>query len=157
MEKLCFPPLLSPGFHDYDDAGLKELCVDQFATSERRGLLYCNYIQFSSQIRSINAQFKCFSELWVDGSFTTGKPEPDDIDVLVVVDFVALNQLPEQFHGLVSSLLDRQYVKLNFNIDVLILPENHPEIDYSERRSYWRGWFGFDRKENPKGLVRVML
>jgi hypothetical protein len=157
MEKPNFPPLLSPGFHDYDDIGLKNLCVNRFPNSKRRDTLYCNYIQYISAIREINSQVKCFREVWVDGSYTTEKPEPDDIDLLLVFDYEELNSLPSHMHGQVSCMLDRQYVKHNYHLDVLLLPENHPDVDYSERRSYWRGWFGFDRKENPKGLVRIML
>lgn len=157
MEKPCFPPLLPAGFHDLDDSSIKSLLVEAFPKSVRRSMLYCNYIQLLEQLKQINHQVYCFSEVWIDGSFTTEKPEPDDIDILLVLDFNALNSLPETLKPLVSTLLNREYVKLNYNIDVLLLPENHPEMDYQERRSYWRGWFGFDRKENPKGLVRVML
>ncbi|AXH43571.1 hypothetical protein HOV55_gp53 [Erwinia phage vB_EhrS_59] len=119
--------------------------------------MYCNYIQLINDFINVNQQHKCFSEVWIDGSFTTEKPEPDDIDILIVLDYIALNNLPASLKSTVSALLNRDYVKLNFHIDVLLLPENHPKVDYSERRSYWRGWFGFDRQENPKGLVRVML
>lgn len=157
MQKLCFPPLLTAGFHDFDDDGLKRLCVDSLPKSLRRNDLCCKYIQYMKFIRDINLQIKCFSEVWIDGSFSTEKPEPDDIDLLLVLDYQALNQLPSTLHGQVGAMLDRQYVKQNFDIDVLLLAENHPQVNYSERRSYWRGWFGFDRKENPKGLVRIML
>ncbi len=157
MDKPCFPPLLPAGFHDLDDNDIKSKFVEAFPESVRRSMLYCNYIQLLEQFRQINKQCECFSEIWIDGSFTTEKPEPDDIDILLVVDYLALNRLPETLKPLVGSLLNRGFVKINFNIDVLVLPENHPEIDYDERRSYWRGWFGFDRKEKPKGLVRVML
>lgn len=159
MDKPCFPPLLPPGFHDFDDDKIKSLCVEAFPNSVRRSMLYCNYIQLTEHFRAINQQCQCFSEIWVDGSFTTQKPEPDDIDILIVFDYAALNSLPDTLKQVVSPLLDRNYVYTNFKIDVLLLVKNHPNItyDYSERRSYWRGWFGFDRKENPKGLVRVML
>jgi len=108
-------------------------------------------------LREINLQFKCFGEIWVDGSYTTQKPEPDDIDILLVIDYAALMKIPEEQLKTVSPLLNRGFVKANYDIDVLLLPENHPDVDYSERRSYWRGWFGFDRRENPKGLVRFAL
>lgn len=157
MDKVCFPPLLPPGFHDLDDLGLKNLCVNAFPTSVRRSTLYCNFVQLTGLLREINLQFKCFGEIWVDGSYTTHKPEPDDIDILLVIDYRALLQIPEEQLKAVSPLLNRSFVKANYNIDVLLLPENHPEVDYSERRSYWRGWFGFDRRENPKGLVRFAL
>lgn len=75
MQKLCFPPLLTAGFHDFDDDGLKRLCVDSLPKSLRRNDLYCKYIQYMKFIRDINLQIKCFSEVWIDGSFTTEKPE----------------------------------------------------------------------------------
>ncbi|MCU6666123.1 DUF6932 family protein [Silvania hatchlandensis] len=157
MDKPCFPPLLPAGFHDLDNISIKSIFVDAFPESVRRSMLHCNYIQLLGQFELVNQQCRCFSEIWIDGSFTTEKPEPDDIDILVVVDFLALNSLPQTLMPLVNTLLNRDYVKLNFDIDVLLLPENHPDINYIDKRSYWRGWFGFDRKENPKGLVRVML
>lgn len=157
MFKACFPPLLAPGFHDLDDDTIRSLCVDAFPNSVRRGMLHCKYIQIVDQFRIINKQYRCFSEIWIDGSFTTEKPEPDDIDILIVYDFLTFSALPDALMQIVSPLLNREYVKLSFNIDILLLAENHPKIDYSDMRSYWRGWFGFDRKENPKGLVRVIL
>ena len=157
MDKPCFPPLLPPGFHDFDDDKIKSLCVEAFPNSVRRSMLYCNYIQLIEHFRAINQQCRCFTEVWLDGSFNTQKNEVDDVDIIVVIDFLALNNLPDVLKPTVSTLLNRDYVKLNFNIDVLLLAENHPDLDYDERRSYWRGWFGFDRKENPKGLARVML
>lgn len=157
MDKVCFPPLLPAGFHDLNDVGLKDLCVNSFPGSVRRSKLYCNFIQLMILLREFNLQFKCFSEIWVDGSYTTHKPEPDDIDILLVIDYSALLQIPDEQLKAVSPLLNRDFVKTNYNIDLLLLPENHPDVDYSERRSYWRGWFGFDRRETPKGLVRFAL
>ncbi|TKJ94567.1 DUF6932 family protein [Erwinia persicina] len=157
MDKICFPPLLPAGFHDLDDTELEALCVNSFPASARRSRLHCNFIQLVALLREINLQFKCFGEIWVDGSYTTQKPEPYDIDILLVIDYAALMKIPEEQLKTVSPLLNRSFVKANYDIDVLLLPENHPDVDYSERRSYWRGWFGFDRRENPKGLVRFAL
>ncbi|TCW00426.1 DUF6932 family protein [Biostraticola tofi] len=157
MEKLCFPPLFTPGFHDVLDYDLKVLCVDRFPSSTRRGMLYCNYVQLTSQIRSINSQFKCFLELWVDGSFTTEKPEPDDIDLLLVADYHALNTVPPMFQSQLELLVDRDYIKQNYSIDLLLLYKNNPSSNYENDRMYWRGCFGYDRNEHPKGLARVTL
>ncbi|WP_437216652.1 DUF6932 family protein [Pectobacterium sp. LFLA-215] len=159
MEKLSFPPLLTPGFYDFDDAMMKSLCVDNFPESKRRGMLYCNYIQLIEKFRTFTQQFGCFQEIWIDGSYTTSKPEPDDIDILVVCDAAKLDSLPQQFQQQVGMLLNRDFVKQNYNIDVLVLMKNHPNPshDYDVWRSYWRGWFGFDREENPKGIMRIPL
>jgi hypothetical protein len=152
MEKPCFPPLLSSGFHDFDDEMLRTLCVDAFPDSERRGMLYCNYIQLMNDIRSINRQFKCFVEVWVDGSFTTEKPEPDDIDMLLVIDYERLNLVPVMFQPQIESLLDRPFIKHNYKIDLLLLGNGR-----DEDRMHWRGVFGYDREDTPKGIVRISL
>ncbi|WP_337223885.1 DUF6932 family protein [Klebsiella pneumoniae] len=152
MVKLCFPPLLSPGFHDLDDAQVKSLCVDAFPESVRRSMLYCNYIQLVSDIRNINKQFNCFIEVWVDGSFTTEKPEPDDIDILLVIDSNRLNLVPVMFQPQIEKFLNRQYIKHNYKIDLLLL-----EHGKDEDRMHWRGGFGHDREDTPKGIVRISL
>ncbi|KYQ97925.1 hypothetical protein AWY96_05175 [Serratia plymuthica] len=150
MDKPCFPPLFPPGFHDLDENKIKLLCVDVFPNSVRRSILYCNYIQLMTNIRSINMQFKCFVEVWVDGSFTTEKPEPDDIDMLLVIDYDQLNLVPPMFQPQVERLLDRPYIKHNYSIDLLLLRNGQ-----GEDRMHWRGVFGHDREDTPKGIVRV--
>jgi len=105
-----------------------------------------------SDVRSINKQFKCFDEIWVDGSFTTEKPEPDDIDMLLVIDYDRLNLLPTMFQPQVEKLLNRSFIKHNYNIDLLLLGSG-----LEEDRMHWRGVFGYDREDTPKGIVRISL
>ena len=157
MDKLCFPPLLSPGFHDLDDGQIKSLFVDAFPKSLRRGMLYCNYIQLMSDLRMINRQFPCFIEVWVDGSFTTEKPEPDDIVILLVIDYVQLNSIPPMFHPQIERILNRNFIKHNYHIDLLLLYKNNPASNYDEDRMHWRGVFCHDREDTPKGIVRLPL
>lgn len=157
MEKLCFPPLLSPGFHDMNDQQLRSLCVDRFPDSARRSMLYCNYKQLMQDLRSISNQFQCFLEVWVDGSFTTEKPEPDDIDILLVIDYQLLAAVPIMFQPQLEKILNRSYIKINYHIDLLLLYKNHPNNSYEEDRMHWRGVFCHDREDTPKGIARVSL
>lgn len=159
MEKISYPPLFEPGFHDMDEEALRHACVECFPESSRRNMLYCNFIQVLESIREFARQHGCFSEIWIDGSYTTHKPEPDDIDILLVCDWQNVNSVPVMLRNEIDKLLDRNYIKHNYKIDVLLLMKNvdDPSYDYDYWRSYWRGWFGFDRKESPKGLVRMFL
>lgn len=157
MEKLCFPPLLPPGFHDVDDVQVHVLCVGAFPKSVRRSMLYCNYIQLMADLRSLSRQFQCFLEVWIDGSFTTEKPEPDDIDILLVIDYALLNAVPPMFHPQIEKILNRSYVKHNYHIDLLLLYKNNPNTSYEEDRMHWRGVFCHDREDTPKGIARVSL
>ncbi|MFX3205992.1 hypothetical protein V6119_24790, partial [Klebsiella pneumoniae] len=93
-----------------------------------------------------------FIEVWVDGSFTTEKPEPDDIDILLVIDSNRLNLVPVMFQPQIEKFLNRQYIKHNYKIDLLLL-----EHGKDEDRMHWRGVFGHDREDTPKGIVRISL
>jgi hypothetical protein len=53
---------------------------------------------------------------------------------------------------MLRGLLDKPSSKSRFGCDVYFAPS-----DDSALRSYWRGWFGFDRDENPKGLARITV
>jgi len=88
--------------------------------------------------------------VWVDGSFTTEKPEPDDIDMLLVIDYDQLNLVPPMFQPQVERLLDRPYIKHNYIIDLLLLRNGQ-----DEDRMHWRGVFGHDREDTPKGIARI--
>lgn len=57
-------------------------------------------------VHVIHAQNKVFGfsfEIWIDGSYLTEKPEPDDIDILIIVLRRVINKLS----------LDRQYELYN--------------------------------------------
>jgi hypothetical protein len=64
-------PVLPPGIHD---ASLAEVAA-AFATTPHRQRLFDGFIRAAGAFRV--AGCKC---LYLDGSFTTGKPHPDDYD-----------------------------------------------------------------------------
>ncbi len=82
-------PLLEPGFHDYPLENLKEslaaLCVKPFV-SRRRELLLDSFIDFICGAESLGI----FTEFWLDGSFLTDKESPNDIDLVLFFDSVAM-------------------------------------------------------------------
>lgn len=92
------------------------------------------------------------SEVWVDGSFATKKPEPGDIDMIFFVDVNEANRLDAEKQAILKELNDRKISQIRYKCDVFIVPNQNADI-----RSYWRGWFGFSRNEEPKGIVRLSL
>ena len=69
---------------------LKEITVSAFPDSKRRPWLFTELERLHADLISVGA----VCELWVDGSFLTTKPEPDDIDLCFsafVSDFQALD------------------------------------------------------------------
>ena len=78
--------------------------------------------------------------------------EPNDVDILVCCSGIELNAIPSAAQQSLKALIDNQSAKVNFSIDAYFcINENVAQ------RSYWRGWFLFDRDENPKGIARVLV
>ena len=93
----------------------------------------------------------------LNGSFTTTKPEPGDIDLAVEVP-LASNQRPPRPDEPIGRLLLGPHMKLQFSCDaypIYVLPSDHPHYQQVTLASvrYWTKWFGRDRLGHPKGRV----
>ena len=75
--KIAHTPLLAPGRHYMTLTELRRATVDAFPDSTRRPMLFAELARLHSDL--IGAGAIC--ELWIDGSYLTAKPEPDDIDL----------------------------------------------------------------------------
>lgn len=91
-------------------------------------------------------------EVWIDGSFTTQKPNPVDIDVVIYYDPIAVQALEESDQNALFEIADTNLSKLRYECDPYLVPNNEQQW-----RSYWRGWFGFSRNGEPKGIARLFL
>lgn len=98
-------------------------------------------------------------ELWVDGSFVTGKLDPGDSDILVCVKDTALRAASNQQRNViewVNGNLRGQHLCHSY-----VLVEYDPPHILSDRsvnvRAYWRGMFAFSRAEEPKGIALLKL
>ncbi len=77
-----YPPLLSQGFHTLSVEELRSLCVTAFPESVVRADIMAGFeIVYE---RAIQLGFE--GEFWINGSFTTRKHDPDDIDFILVTD-----------------------------------------------------------------------
>lgn len=141
-------PLLEPGLHDFAIEEIGNHFLLDFPTSKTRKTLIEGLKAFIAHLADVGAPI----ELWIDGSFTTKKTDPNDIDLVIFSPAEILNKLPDDKKALFHALTDRPSIKKNFGCDVLFCPAEN-----SDMRSYWRGWYGFDRNEQPKGIVRLMV
>jgi len=137
-------PLFPPGLHPVSEAELAAKLVHPFVGSRTRRALLDGLQAFFTGLRAADVDF----EVWLDGSFCTNKFDPNDIDLVVFADPDALNRLDPARQTLLSGLLDRTNARRQFGCDVLFTSSNDPNM-----RSYWRGWYGFDRSEQPKGIL----
>lgn len=89
------------------------------------------------------------SALIVDGSFVTARPDPGDIDLIVVFhrghDFSAA--LRPSDYNLVST----KRVRKNYRFDILLAEEGSVELD--EYLAFFQGVT--DRPDEAKGILRI--
>lgn len=140
--------ILEPGLHDFELDEIGNHFLRDFADSSTRAQLIANLEAYAKLFSDLGASV----ELWLDGSFTTKKVDPNDIDLVIFSSEAEVNALPPKEQGLLRALLDQPTVKKRFGLDVYFCVAENQQL-----RSYWRGWFGFDRNEQPKGIARIMV
>lgn len=149
---------LEPGFHDLNINEIRDKFVDRFSNSTTRKDILDGYINYLSDLGSCGVMQ---AELWIDGSFSTAKENPNDIDMVLVIDKDVLDNIPEDKHDTISVLMDPKQARIKYKCDAYLLVKvdtNHSDYgSYINMRSYWRGWFSFDRKEIPKGIIRMIM
>lgn len=146
--------MLSAGIHDCTMQEFIEFFVDKFPTSQRRKTIANNLLDFAKDILATGTPV----EFWVDGSFVTTKINPNDADLVLFFHLPHMQVLAPQH----SSLQQKYLNSLDFYFSLAVSPENEKLIKPSDyhtlcvnQRNYWRGQFGFDRQDSPKGIVRI--
>lgn len=146
---------LEPGLHIIEKQELENSFVNGFPHSTTRRIIYDGYCQHFELLKDLVGNFEQF----VDGSFASNKNDPGDIDMVIFVDATIMDSLsPDQqkeFERLVSGKETRdQYLCDAYFCP--IYPDGHPSAGESRaQRKYWMGEFGYDRKDNPKGILHM--
>lgn len=125
--------------------------------TEIRKKIYDGYRKYCDHLISL----KIASIQWVDGSYTSAKPNPGDIDLAIHFDGMALyvdNKLFEMY----SKLIDKSVMKKNYKCHpqyILVYPESHPLLYkvYIYQYNHWFKWFSKDRDGNAKGLIEFNI
>jgi len=139
-------PIFPPGIHTVLDADLDNHFLQAFSDSKTRPVLIDGLRRFIAALRRAGIPF----EVWLDGSFCTEKVDPNDVDVVVFADAATVNRLEQPVQAYLVGLLDRTNARRQFGCDVLFALAGNAGL-----RSYWRGWYGFDRSERPKGIAKL--
>lgn len=141
------------GLTEMDKGDFKTVFVDNFQNSQTRQTIYDNYNQFIVDFQTeIVQEFKN----WVNGSYTTRKENPNDIDVVSLV--IHSDQLNAKSHLLIKFLTNggskEQYLVDGYFIPMY--PENDPRYTITQYWiNYWSNWFGMDRQGRPKGIIQL--
>jgi hypothetical protein len=114
--------LLPVGVHDCTLEEIKAR-FGSFQRSDRRPQLFQKLAALIAEMRS--ARFARY--LLVDGSFSTAKPDPNDIDLVLVLPFAhdfADDLTPAQY-----NLVSKRRVQKRFGFDIVAVRENTIEYD----------------------------
>lgn len=145
-----YSPILSEGFRTISLDELDSLFFDPFAENEWRGHL----LQQVKKIINHVIQFGIETEIWIDGSFTTWKPEPGDVDMVFIFDEQEVSALPGDKLVLFSQLIvNRDKSKTRYSCDIHYFDKKD-----EERRAYYLNLFGTDRSQlNKKGIFKILI
>ena len=109
MYKREYTPLLENGFKEIALWQLDNIFLEPFGENDQRKQLINRLNAYISEFLYLNLN----AELWIDGSFTTHKPEPQDIDVVFLLDESEINGLDEKKQKLFKDLfINREINKL---------------------------------------------
>lgn len=145
--------MLPAGFHDCSVQEFITAFVDNFPTSQRRKIIVDALWDFAREVYNVGTP----CEFWVDGSFVTTKINPNDADLVLFLQIPNMNVLGTQLMAFRQKYKDT----LDIYFAYATSPENQQHAnpkDYQQfvnNRNYWRGQFGFDRADSPKGIVRI--
>ena len=128
--------------------------VSDFPSSTTRVSNWSGYIKFTTQLKIVATHPVT---QWLDGSFTTNKLNPGDIDIVNIINPLDFKPTLKEFDMNRSD----GYPKKVYNIDgyvIIDLPSTHPYYaKIVAQKEYWKKFFSTDRDDNPKSILEVTV
>ena len=124
-----------------------ETFVRGFVVNDHRAEIFSEY---KSMLQELSELLGRGFYQWINGSFTTRKPRPNDIDVVTFIDY----ELYEA-NELNLREINQRYAKVDAYF-VRNYPEGHPRryiTDYD--RIEWLHLFSTDRQRRKKGFIQI--
>lgn len=149
-----------PAFHDATAGELHEVFVQPYPQLNRRHNIWTSYL---AHCRDVGQLFQSTSlEQWLNGSFTTAKQDPDDLDFTTFLDLDELKALSVQQRQAAGALFRGPGTEPDGLLDSYAVTvekdSSGQEVEATRKmRDYWRRWFGRDRDGTPKGIARTTV
>ncbi|HEC65976.1 MAG TPA: hypothetical protein ENI23_11845 [bacterium] len=152
--KYEFPPLLPDGIHEMTLEKLQDLCVTSFPLSKTRESTMLDIEELCNALSSNKLE----AEVWVDGSFLTGKIDPMDSDIAVRLDGVAYESATKKQKQIVDKVKQKGFSN-NSKCDSYVFFEYHKnDFRFSigeGMRDYWIKQYGRSRSQEMKGIAVI--
>lgn len=165
MAKVNFDEKGNPTPYGITELSLKEfknIFTEGTNNTQKRIELFVNYKKYimdfyKTILKNDNGDWKN----WINGSYTTNKKEPNDIDLLNLIDGEKKINENDIQKFLTSRSLQNNDSRKVYSIDAyiaLIYKQSDKRYEYAQKRiEYWKKWFGFDRNKNPKGIIQISI
>ena len=154
MNPPAYQTLLSPGLQDLSLDAL----ADEFVEPFNEGREHRAYIleRFHAYLNRVEALGITIRELWIDGSFTTEKPVPGDIDVAIIMDRGEMQSIADEDMDEAQWLFHEAYkqeVKERYRTDAVLLYTDGE----SAQSLIQKTWGTYRDDVTEKGIARVVL
>lgn len=147
-----YVPLCPSGFKDIKEDDFERIFVEPFEPRNAKRRELCRmFMEWLQAIKEIGISF----ELWIDGSFATHKPEPDDIDIVCIVNNDDFQALSGDTKTRARTFLSRDRAKKEYCCHVYPLYKNSKSYNYDVEYNYWKNHFGHARNGMSKGVFRI--
>lgn len=151
MTKQDYSPLWPPGRHKVTLDQFRVTAIERFPFDVRRQELYLKLEAWVHRLRELGVK----GVVWIDGSITTEKSAPSDIDC-ILWNPKTVEPLSADVEAALAPLVDKANVDKEFSLDFYL--EGPWSGDRFTREAYWSGVFGFCHdRVTAKGFVEIAL
>lgn len=141
-----FPAVLELGIHKKTMTEFEVWVITQFPNSESKVKLLKHFQRLIIKIQ----EFKISFEVWIDGSFLTTKPQPLDIDLLILAKKRDVNKyVQDRFYSFFSNE-NKHNIKMLYSCAVSYIIKGQKR-DYD----FWYNWFSKSRQGQSKGFISI--
>jgi hypothetical protein len=144
-----YPPLFAPGLVEITMDDLERLFVEPFESPWARRRL----VERLRDLIAVLQEIGLSCEVWIDGSFLTFKPEPSDIDMVILSDDESRAKLTvSQCSTLDKLIKNKDRTRYRYKCDLSFCGRHD-----LKQRDYWFRLYGYSRSKQPKGIARLSL
>ncbi len=146
---------LPPGQHDATVDDVRAALVDPFVESHSRRAIFDWWTHLRDGLRELGG----FDANWLAGSFVSDKSQPNDLDLITVLDGPTFDEMPPHRRQMVRAMVAGHVTEELWRCD------NYPLLRYPDGDSgqvpsravarMWTQHFGTDRDGNDRGFVVV--
>ncbi|WP_370324526.1 hypothetical protein [Euzebya sp.] len=148
--------MLPPGLHRATVDEVRAALVEAFTTSTTRTAIHSFWQDRRAAVRE---HVDVVGE-WLDGSFTSDKPDPADLDLITIIDGPSFDAAPRHRRQVVASLVAGTTTEAFWACDANVLV-HYPDDDLAAGRTAvaagcWAAYFGHTREGRACGIVELL-